>query len=204
MQNQTNNMNENYKLVIDGFTLKKTKPRTDDLSFNFGVDISLPKLIIDAPNAQKMNLLMEADYRKPIDRLTNQELTDSSYFYKIEHEHFLHDTILTVLITELETWHLSEGLIRKGVYHYDLANDKILSTNDMLVSWGMSMVPLIQEIVDKVHEPELPNYNEKWVDEINADINRLKLYRNQKNELMVVYPLQESPAMEWEAIVASF
>jgi len=66
----------------------------------------------------------------------------------------------------------------------------------MLELWGMSQVPLLNAIAEQVSLPPDhtdPLFQTAWFDNIKwKDINRLKIYKNNNKQLVVIYPVVEN------------
>jgi len=185
-------------LVKNGFSFHKSLPHDDDTIFSYGVEVDLPTINNDRPGALKLNKKIEDSYLPKIGIRKQNPLEDKNYFYKIGYQHFQHDTLLFVLITEQDVWYLSEGFIKYNVFCYDLKNDKQLTTNELITSWGMSMLPVINAIDEKARVDGEPDFDDYWIKMVNADINSLKIYKNSKGELIAIYPVKNNPEMEAE------
>jgi len=184
--------------VITGFSFIDTLPHSDDTIFSYGVDIELPKINSNKPEAEKLNRQIVEFYTSKIELRKQNPLDDPNYFYKISYEHFLHDTILSLLTIEQDVWYLSEGFIKYNVFHYDLKNDKILTTNELLTSWGMSMLPVINAIDEKARIDGEPDFDDYWIKMVSANINNLKIYKNSKGEIIAIYQVKNNPEMQGE------
>jgi len=172
-----------------------TATHSTDRSFVFGRCISLPGLTGDSSALANLNHLISEDY-KLITALCGTEIKDQENFLQATYQYFVEDSLLSLVIETQNAWHLSEGTSEYNVYHYDLKNNRILNTRSMLESWGMSQVPLLNAIAEQVTMP--PGYTEplfqhEWFEIIKwKDINQLKVFKNSKKQLVIIYPVAEN------------
>jgi hypothetical protein len=188
--------NQNKIGLTVGFRFEKIVQHAEDSAFSIGTNIQIPKLVNEHRGAKMINSKIEKDFETAIQQLTVNPLSDPGRFTRINFEYFVEDTLISLVVFELNAWHLSEGNSRYEVYHYDFKNDSILSTRDLLAVWGMSQLPLLNAIADQVTLPgegTEPDFDSEWFETIKwKDINQLKLYRNNKKELTVIYPNKEN------------
>lgn len=187
----------NYQIgILDSIILNKTEYILDDSSFSYGAYFKLPKLLSTGPNGSSLNIKIEQDFAEVILQQSNNPFADKERFVKIAYDYYVQDTILSLVVYELNAFHLSEGTSRYEVYHYDFKNDKFLTTRDLIEAWGMSQVPLLNAIAEQIVMPpdnNEPLFNTEWFQDIKwKDINQLKLYKNSLGQIVVIYPVIEN------------
>lgn len=166
-----------------------------DKSFVYGRCICLPRLNGNSADLDELNNRISADY-KPLIALCGKEIMDQENFLKVSYHFFVDDSLLSLVIETQNTWHLSEGTSEYNIYHYDMKNNHAMDTRGMLESWGMSQVPLLNAIAEQVSMPPdhtEPLFQTAWFDNIKwKDINQLKVYKNNNQQLIVIYPVAEN------------
>lgn len=172
-----------------------TASNSEDHSFSYGHCISLPRLNSNSKAISDLNSQISADFISLI-ALCGKETTDQENFLNVRFQYFMEDSLLSLVIETLNAWHLSEGTTIYNVYHYDLKNNRMMDTREMLESWGMSQVPLLNAIAEQITMP--PDHEEslfqpEWFEIIKwKDINQLKIYKNSEKQLVVIYPVTEN------------
>jgi len=198
-------ISEQYGVGLsEGFVYAKTAQSTDDSLFIYGAEVRLPQLVADNHNVIALNLTIKNDFDAIIQQVQSDSLSDKESFIKIDYNYYIEDTIVTIVVYEQHALHLSEGTCRYEVYHYDFKNNKILTTTDVLASWGMSQVPLLNAIVEQITMPgeeNEPDFDSLWFETIKwKNLNKLKIYHNEKKQLTVIYTLKEN-GIEGESII---
>ena len=172
-----------------------TATHSFDKSFIYGRCIRLPRLTGESSELTNLNNLISADFKSFID-LCGNEIPDQENFLQADYQYFLADSLLSLVIEVQNAWHLSEGTSEYKVYHYDLKNNQLLDTRAMLESWGMSQVPLLNAIAEQLSMPPDhtdPLFQQAWFDNLKwTDINQLKIYKNNNQQLVVIYPVVEN------------
>jgi hypothetical protein len=172
-----------------------TATHSTDRSFVYGRCISMPGLTGDSSALANLNNLISEDYQS-VTALCGTEIKDQENFLKAAYQYFVEDSLLSLVIETQNAWHLSEGTSEYNVYHYDLKNNRILDTRTMLESWGMSQLPLLNAIAEQITIPPGytdPLYQPEWFDNIKwKDINKLKVFKNSKKQLVIIYPVAEN------------
>lgn len=172
-----------------------TASNSSDNLFTYGRCISLPELNGNSVAIAGLNNRISSDYKSLV-LLCGNEITDQENFLKTGYQYFLDDSLLSLVIETQNAWHLSEGTLEYNVYHYDLKNNRIMNTRAMLEAWGMSQVPLLNAISEQVTMP--PGYTEplfqhEWFEIVKwKDINQLKVFKNSKEQLVIIYPVAEN------------
>ncbi|MHC1777903.1 MAG: hypothetical protein AB9834_21060 [Lentimicrobium sp.] len=172
-----------------------TATHSTDKSFICGRCISMPGLTGQSSAIANLNNHISEDY-KLVTALCGTEIKDQENFLKTAYKYFVEDSLLSLVIETQNAWHLSEGTSEYNVYHYDLKNNRIMDTRTMLESRGMSQVPLLNAIAEQITMP--PDYTEPlfqpaWFDIIKwKDINQLKVFKNSKKQLVIIYHVAEN------------
>jgi len=194
---------DNYVLE-NGFRLVDTTQHTKDKVFAYGIDAKLPELKSANPSAAVLNKAIRSDFADLLNNGYPSAKTDTKHFRKISYRYFVADSLLSLVIEDLNAYHLSEATSEYKVYHYDLKNGKILSTKNLIELWGMSQVPLLNAVAEQITLPPDhtdPLFETAWFETIKwKDINQLKLYKNNSQQIVVVYPLIEN-GIEAEQVI---
>lgn len=200
----TLSLGANQVLLVKDPDYTSVQQHPEDSLFESGVKIGLPRLANQTKGAEALNRQIAEQYKNRIEEQLAHPLADKEHFYQLDYSCLVADSILTLIVIEQEAWHLSEGLISYGIFHYDGKNDQVLSTRDMLRVWGVSMLPLVNGIVEQAIQPGTdtePDFASEWLQTINQDIDRLEIYRNTRGQFVVIYPWYENPAIENELIL---
>ncbi len=194
---------DNYVLE-NGFRLVDTTQHPQDKVFAHGIDAKLPELKSANPSAAVLNIAIRSDFADLLNNGFHSAKTDTEHFRKISYRYFVADSLLSLVIEDLNTYHLSEATSEYKVYHYDLKNGKILSTKNLIELWGMSQVPLLNAVAEQCTMPPDhtdPLFETAWFETIKwKDINQLKLYKNNSQQIVVLYPLIEN-GIEAEQVI---
>ncbi len=179
--------------IVEMYRIQDTVIRKDDALFAYGSNIKLPKLVSKTGDFDKCNAHIKADWDSIVQKAQlNPKEIDNEY-HKIDYEYFISDSIVTVKVTEQWAYHLSEGISKYSIYHFDYKNDQILNTKQMLEVYGLSQVPLLNAIAEQCAWPPdhtEPFFQPEWFEIIKwKDLNQLKFYRNKEQQLVVIYPL---------------
>lgn len=181
-----------------------TVSRNDDKLFFYGTFISLPKLLGKNTEYEVLNNEIAADFDSIVKQASANPKVNKDEYHKIYFDYYLHDSIITIVITDLYAWHLSEATTAYSVYHFDFKNDKLLTTQEILAVFGLSQVPVLSAFAEQCTMPpdhSDPLFVTAWFETIKwKDINQLKLYKNNSQQLVLIFPLIEN-GIEAEQII---
>lgn len=190
--------------VADSIYVADTTLRDDDKSFAYGSFISLPKFLTKSGGYEVLNTKITSDFESILKQAKANPKSDKNQYHIITYDYFLHDSIITVKINDQFAYHLSEATTAYTLYHFDFKNNKLLNTNDIFTVFGLSRVPVLSAFADQCSMP--PDYTEplfdtQWFETIKwKDINQLKLYLNNSQQIVIIYPLIEN-GIEAEQII---
>ena len=191
-------------LIVEGFNLVDTTLHLQDKLFSYGISASLPELISPDSAASKLNQLIKADFSDIFRNGYPEAKTDKEHFRKISFRHFVSDSLLSIVIEDLNACHLSEATSEYKVYHFDMKNSRLLTTSDITQAWGMSQVPILNAVAEQITMPpdnSEPLFKPEWLDTVKwKDFNQLKLYKNNSQQIVIIYPLVEN-GIEAEQII---
>jgi hypothetical protein len=181
-----------------------TLSRHEDKLFFYGTFISLPKLLGKNTEYEVLNRKIAADFDSIVKQASANPKVNKDEYHKIYFDYYLHDSIITIVITNLYAWHLSEATTAYTVYHFDFKNEKLLTTQDMFSVFGLSQVPVLSAFAEQCTMPPDhtdPLFVKAWFETIKwKDINQLKLYKNNSKQIVIIYPLPEN-GIEAEQII---
>jgi len=181
-----------------------TVSRNDDKLFSYGTFISLPKVIGKNGEYKELNMKIAANFDSIVKQASANPKVNKDEYHKIYFDYYLHDSIITIKITDLYAWHLSEATTAYTVYHFDFKNNKLLTTQEMLAVFGLSQVPVLSAFAEQCTMPPDhtdPLFVTAWFETIKwKDINQLKLYKNNSKQIVIIYPLPEN-GIEAEQII---
>lgn len=172
-----------------------TLSRPDDPLFASGYCIRIPVISGEHSNLKDLQALIQSDLQKQAEYCSKQP-EDKDLFVKTGFWYVVDDSLLSIVVETLTARYLAEAVSEFCVYHYDLKNNRILTTRDLLAAWGISQVPLLSAIAEQVTLPpdhSEPLFRSDWFETIRwNDLNKLKLYRDSLHQLTVIYPLAEN------------
>jgi len=173
-----------------------TVRRNDDTLFSYGTFICLPKLMNKNSEFGILNRKIASDFDSIVKQASAKPKTIKDEYHKIYYHYYLHDSIITFKITDLYAWHRSEATTAFSIYHFDVKNNKLLTTQEMFSVFGMSQLPVLSAFAEQCTMPpdnSEPLYKTVWFDEVKwKDLNKLKFYMADNNKLVVIYPLTEN------------
>ena len=181
-----------------------TAGRDDDKSFFYGTFIILPKLLNKNGEYELLNRKIAADFDSIVKQAGANPKTKKDEYHKIYYDYYLHDSIISIKITDLYAWHLSEATTEFTIYHFDFKNNKLLTTQEMFAVFGMSQVPVLSAFAEQCTMP--PDYSEPlfrtdWFNKVKwKNLNQLKFYLNNEDKAVIIYPLAEN-GIEAEQII---
>lgn len=190
--------------VADSIYIADTALRDDDRIFAYGTFIRLPEFGSKSGEYTILNNKIAADFASILNKAKADPNSDKNKYHTITYDYFVHDSILTVKINDQYAYHLSEGTTAYKLYHFDFKNNKLLNTNDLFTVFGLSRVPVLSAFAEQCSMP--PDYTEplfdtQWFETIKwKDINQLKLYLNNSQQIVIIYPLIEN-GIEAEQII---
>lgn len=190
--------------IADNTIVCDTVQRDDDNIFAYGTFISLPKLYNKSGELVVLNSAIASDFDSVIKAASANPKANKDEYHRISYDYYLHDSIITIKITDLYAWHLSEASTAFTVYHFDYKNNKLLTTQQMFAVFGMSQVPVLSAFAEQCTMPPDntdPLFNTEWFNKVKFnDINQLKFYMDNDQKIVIIYPLAEN-GIEGEQIL---
>lgn len=186
--------------IYDGVFLSDTGccdtlSRPDDPLFASGYCIRIPVISGKHSNLKHLQNLIQSDLQKQAEYCSKKP-EGNDLFVKTGFHYTVDDSLLSIVVETLTSHYLSEAVSEFCVYHYDLKNNRILTTSDLLTAWGMSQIPLLNAIAEQVTLPpdhSEPLYRSDWFETIRwNDLNKLKLFRDSLQQITVIYPVAEN------------
>lgn len=182
--------------IADAFVLKDTVSRKDDALFAYGTNMELPKLLSKTGEFKPLNDQINLDFKTMMDEVTAHPKTNPDAYHKVQYTYFLKDSIITIKIEDLHAYHLSEATSEFYIYHYDIKNNKLLNTTEMFAILGLSQVPILSAFAEQCALPpdySEPLFNTEWFDQVKwKNLNLLKFYQNEKQQIVLIYPVIEN------------
>jgi hypothetical protein len=174
----------------------KTYPRSDDAVFRFGIEFRKPGIAGTAEKYALLRMFIENSYVAANQKEFEPDMPDSNLFRKVTYEYFVHDSILSLLITDVQSYFQSEALTTYKLIHFDFKNQNVLQTEDIFETYGLSRIPVVNAIAEQcvsTDETSEPFFDSDWFNTIKwNDLNKLKIYMDNENQLVVLYPLIEN------------
>ena len=190
--------------IADNTIVCDTVQRDDDNIFAYGTFISLPKLYNKSGEFDVLNSKITSDFDSVIKAASAKPKANKDEYHRISYDYYLHDSIITVKITDLYAWHLSEASTAFAVYHFDYKNNKLLTTQEMFAVFGLSQVPVLSAFAEQCTMPPDntdPLFKTEWFNKVKFnDINQLKFYVDNDQKIAIIYPLVEN-GIEAEQII---
>ena len=179
----------------DSFCLADTVQRIDDELFAYGTSIRLPNIIHGSGEFEKLNLKILADFDSIIKQAVTNPKPNENEYHKVFFNYFIHDSIISMKITDLHAYHLSEATTAFQVYHFDFKNNRLLNTTEIFEALGLSRVPVLNAFAEQCTLPpdfSEPLFNTEWFEQVKwNDFNLLKFYMNIKKQIVIIYPAIE-------------
>ncbi len=187
----------NSTLGIESIILvADTAIRDDDKLFSYGTFIRLPKLINKTGEYEVLNKKIAADFDSIVKQASSNPKFNKDEYHKIYYDYYLHDSIVSIKITDLYAWHLSEATTAYSVYHFDFKNNTLLTTQEMFAVYGMSQVPVLSAFAEQCTMPpdnSEPLFNTDWFNKVKwNNLNQLKFYLNNESKIVIIYPLADN------------
>jgi len=194
---QTNIHWINEELGIKSDTIiSDTTILEDDAMFAYGAIIVLPALVNKNAEYKTINEQITKDFETIIQEKKKKKVQNRDEFQTIGYEYYVIDSIITLKITDQMAYHLGEGTTQYSIYHYDYKNNTMLNTRQMFEILGLSEVPILNAIAEQISspsDPTEPDFDSAWFETIKwKNINDLKLYWNQKQQLVIIYKVKEN------------
>lgn len=198
--NYAHNENMNWITSALGIETKvlvaDTALREDDTLFSYGSFIGLPKLYSKNNEYQLLNREIANDFDSIVKQTLAKPKANKDEYHKIFYDYYLHDSIITIKVTDLYAWHLTEATTAFAVYHFDLKNNKLLSTKEMFDIFGMSQLPVLSAFAEQCSMPPdytEPLFNINWFNKVKwKDLNQMKFYINNEQKMVIIYPMAEN------------
>lgn len=200
--NRKPNMLSNIFWVNDDFGIgtaiefSKTNAVKGETTFRAGKAYNKPGFAADGSKHQAVNQFIEAAYQAVIDRSIDSVDSESAYYEQLDYNYFIHDSIISLLVTHSITYPQSEGTFAFSLIHYDIKNQTVLLTNEVLSIFGLSRVPILNAIAEQCVWPDDSNeplFDAVWFDTIKwTDINQLKIFVDNEQGIHIIYPLVEN------------
>lgn len=109
------------------------------------INVKFPKLIIDKPNANKLNNIIHNDYKQTIDFISekNVDINDNkrktNLFINSTYKYIIKDNIIYLYMSVNYFYRNYFNYYINKNYFYDINNDKILSFEEGIKSAGFSL-----------------------------------------------------------------
>lgn len=182
--------------ISDNLIIADTLQRNDDKLFAYGSYIRLPKLYSKSSEFELFNNKIASDFDSIVKQVSANPKDSEDEYHKIFFDYILYDSIITVKITNLYAYHLSEATPEYSVYHFDFKNNKLLNTNEMFAVFGLSQVPVLSAFAEQCTMPPdhtEPLFDINWFNQVKfKEINLLNFYMNHENKIVILYPLAEN------------
>lgn len=158
--------------------------------FMLAPNVSLIKIFKGDKECSSLNEKIINDYKAIIN---DYRANNDGQKYSISSEFFIHDSIITIKVSEKQQMEMSEGLMKYNVYHYDYKNNKILNTSKMFEIFGLSQVPILSAFAEQCIMPDEmaePLFDLNWFEQVKwKEINLMKFYIDADNKIVIIYPL---------------
>ena len=189
-------MRQKHPWVKDSVIIKDTIRTEVDNLFVYGTYIRLPKVVLENKDVTVINNKIINDFLEAIQSAKKNGHANKDEFRKIDYDVYLSDSILSIVVSDTKAYYLSEGTTRYDVYHINTKDSKALSTNELLEVWGMSQLVLLNAIAEQITMPPEhfePLFDVKWFEQIKwKNIDKLKIYKDDKKNTIVIYPVIEN------------
>ncbi len=178
------------------FQLKDTIQRQDDTLFAYGTHVKLPEFVNKKDAFKELNSQILLDFENDIRSFEHDAKPNPDEYRYIDFKNYIHDSILTVVIKDMRIIHLGEPTSFFQVYHLDFKNNKMLDTKQMFQVLELSQVPILNAFVEQcAYPPDFtePLFDTRWFDKVKwKNLNLMKFYQNDKNQIVIIYPLAEN------------
>ena len=182
--------------ITESFCLADTVKRPDDEIFAYGTNITLPKLIHRSGEFEKLNRKISEDFAAIVNQAISNPKPGKNEYHKVFYNYFITDSIVSLKITDLHAYHLSEATTAFQVYHFDYKNNRLLNTAEFFETLGISRVPVLNAFAEQCAMPPdytEPLFNAEWFGLIKwTDFNQLKFYMNEKRQPVIIYQVAEN------------
>lgn len=182
--------------IVEMYRIQDTVSRKDDALFAYGTNMELPKLISKTGEFKLLNDQINLDFKPMMEKVKANAKPSKDEYQKVDYTYYLKDSIITIKMEDLHAYHLSEATSEFYIYHYDIKNNKLLNTTEMFAVLGLSQVPILSAFAEQCALPpdySEPLFNKEWFDQIKwKNLNLLKFYQNEKQQIVIIYPLTEN------------
>jgi len=187
---------QKHPWVNDSVIIADTIKREDDNLFAYGTYIRLPKIMLRNKDLRVINKKIINDFSEAIQSAVKNGHANKDEFRKVDYDVYVSDSILSIVVSDTKAFYLAEGIVRYEVYHINAKTGKALSTIELFEVWDMSQLVFLNAIAEQITMP--PDYTEplfdvKWFEQIKwKNINYLKIYKDDKKNIIVIYPVVEN------------
>lgn len=182
--------------IQQAISFSDTVIRNDDAHFAYGTKITLPKLVNKNGEFETLNNKILADFETIIQGSKNNPASNKDEFHQISFDYYLKNNIITIKIINQKAYHLAEGNSKYNIYHFDFKDNKIIDTKALLEIYGWSQVPILNAIAEQITMPPdrtEPLFQTEWFNTVKfSDLNQLKIYQNDNEQIVVIYPVIEN------------
>lgn len=182
--------------IQQAISFSDTVIRNDDALFAYGTKITLPKLVSKNGEFETLNNKILTDFETVIQDAKNNPTSNKDEFHQINFDYYLKNNIITIKIIDQKAYHLAEGNSSYNIYHFDFKNNKIIDTKALFEIYGWSQVPILNAIAEQISMPPdrtEPLFQTEWFNAIKfSDLNQLKIYQNDNEQIVVIYPVIEN------------
>lgn len=189
-------MQQKHPWVKDSVIIVDTIIREDDNLFAYGTYIRLPKLILQNKDISVINKKIITNFSEAIQSAVKNPHANKDEYRKIDYDVYVTDSILSIVVSDIKAYYLAEGISRYEVYHINAKTGKALSTSELFEIWDMSQLVLLNAIAEQITMPPEhtePLFDVKWFEQIKwKNIDKLKIYKDDKKNTIVIYPVIEN------------
>lgn len=104
------------------------------------VKATIPYINIETEEAKELNKKIQENYKDVINVIENninEQINNKGPYYKIvNYNYTIRDNILFVFVESTNVSYRASGGVSSNAYYYDIENDKILNTNEVLEKLG--------------------------------------------------------------------
>lgn len=196
-------INENLG-IRNQFQLADTMAHPHDALFVAGFNINIPELVGKTVDFKTINRQIAADFDSVILQAKSHSAINPDQYHTVFYEYFPTDSIISLKITDMYAWHVSEATTTYKIYHFDFKNNKLLSTTEMFAVYGLSQVPVLSAFAEQCTLPpdhSEPLFDTQWFENVKfKNLDLIKFYRNSKQQWVIVYPMAEN-GLEAECVL---
>ncbi|MBK9291388.1 MAG: hypothetical protein IPM52_07160 [Bacteroidetes bacterium] len=176
--------------------LSKKQTRTDDTTFRFGIECSKPGFVGTSSKLGLLNSLTDATYSSIKENAGNQKALNPDLLEQISYKYFVHDTIISIVITHSRNYYRSEGTMFFTVLHFDHKNQQLLSNDKIFEVFALNKSAVLNAFAEQCiwpDESQQPLFEHLWFENLcRSDLNLLKMYLDDRHHVHIIYPLAEN------------